>query len=108
MVDSPTPAETPAINRFEQVDEPAEDAMTLTLARDGEKMTGTVSCPSAATAGRLPKGFNSGEMPLKESIRAAVRMANDFKLALVVLDRDGLWQADWGTLYRWDDEAEAV
>ncbi len=93
-------------NRFEQVDEPADDALTLTLARDGEKMSGTVSCPAAATGGRLPKGFNSGEMPLKESIRSAVRLANDFKLALVILDPDGLWQPEWGTLYRWDDEAE--
>ncbi len=108
MADSPTPGDAPTLNRFEQVDEPADDAMTLTLARDGEKMTGTVSCPAAATGGRLPKGFNSGEMPLKESIRAAVRMANDFKLALVVLDPDGLWQPSWGTLYRWDDEPEAA
>ena len=59
-MDIPTPP--PAlVNRFEQVDEPADDAMTLTLSRDGEKMSGTVSCPAAATGGRLPKGFNSGE-----------------------------------------------
>ena len=97
----------PPLNRFEQVDEPAEDALTLTLVREGEKMYGVVSCPASATGGRLPKGFNSGELPLKDSIRSAVRLANDFKLALVVLDRDNLWQPDWGTLYRYDDEPAA-
>lgn len=94
-------------NRFEQVDEPADDAMTLVLARDGEKMSGTVSCPAAATGGRLPKGFNSGELPLKDAIRSAIRLANDFKLALVVMDPDNLWQPDWGTLYRYEDEPVA-
>lgn len=93
------------VNRFEQVDEPAEDAMTLTLAKDGEKQSGTITCPAAATGGRLPKGFNSGELPLKDSISSAVRLANEFKLALVVVDPDGLWQPDWGQLYRYEDEA---
>ena len=93
-----------AQNRFEQVDEPADDAMTLTLARDGEKMFGTISCPAAATQGRLPKGFSSGELPLKEAFRSAVRLANEYKVPLVVIDRDNLWQADWGALYRYEDE----
>jgi hypothetical protein len=93
-------------NRFEQVDEPAEDAMTLTLGRDGEKQFGIIDCPRAASQGRLPKDFSSGELPLKEAFRSAVRLANEFKVPLVVLDRDGMWQADWGQLYRYEDEAE--
>ncbi len=93
-----------AKNRFEQVDERPPDAMTLTLSRDGDKMAGIVTCPATATGGRLPKDFSSGELPLKDAIRSAVRLANDFKTPLVVLDPDGLWQADWGTLYRYDDE----
>lgn len=92
-------------NRFEQVDKPAHDAMTLTLAREGEKMSGTVTCSAEATSGRLPKGFSSGELPLKDAIRSAVRLANEFKLPLVVVDRDGLWPNEWGELYRVDDEA---
>lgn len=94
-----------AKNRFEQVDEPADDAMTLTLARDGEKQFGTIACPAAVTGGRLPKGFNSGELPLKDSFRTAVRLANEYKVALVVADPAGLWQAEWGSLYRYEDEA---
>ena len=82
--------------------------MALTLARDGDKQSGTVTCPASATGGSLPKGFRSAEMPLKEAFRAAIKFANDFKVPMVVIDPDGLWQAEWGTLYREDDtEAEA-
>ena len=95
-----------ATNRFEQVDEPAPDAMTLSLAQDGDKKYGIVSCTAAATQGRLPKGFSSGELPLKDAIRSAVRLANDYKLPLVVVDPQGLWEKDWGELYRWEDEPE--
>lgn len=94
-------------NRFEQVDEPAEDAMTLSLDKDGDKQWGVVSCSAAVTGGKLPKGFNSGELPLKESLRSAIRLANDFKLPLVVMDPHGLWEKDWGELYRWEDEPDA-
>jgi len=87
-------------NRFEQVDEPVDDAMTLSLRRVGEKMYGVVTCPASATTGRLPRDFTSDEMPLKEAIRSAVRLANEFKVALVVSDPDGLWDKDWGELYR--------
>ena len=93
-------------NRFEQVDEPADDAMTLALRREGEKQYGVVQCPRSATQGRLPKDFSSGELPLKEAIRSAIKLANDFKVPLVVMDPDGLWQADWGQLYRYEDESE--
>lgn len=90
------------INRFEQVDEPADDAMTLTLRREGEKNYGIVSCPASATGGLLPKDFASDEMPLKDSIRSAIGLANEMKVALVVIDTDGLWEATWGELYRED------
>lgn len=92
-----------AANRFEQVEEAPDDAMTLTLGREGDKNFGIVTCPASATGGRLPKDFSSGELPLKEALRAAIRFANDFKLPLVVLDPDDLWQAEWGSLYREDD-----
>ncbi|GJD47768.1 hypothetical protein OPKNFCMD_0478 [Methylobacterium crusticola] len=91
-------------NSFEQVDEVPADAMTLSLARDGDKFFGIVSCPATATQGRLPKDFRSAEMPLKEAFRAAIKFANDFKVPMVVLDPHGLWQAEWGTLYREEDE----
>lgn len=89
-------------NRFEQVDEAPDDAMTLTLRRDGDKMYGVVTCPASATGGRLPKDFTSDEMPLKDAIRSAIGLANEMKVPLVVSDPDGLWQPEWGVLYRED------
>lgn len=94
-------------NRFEQVDEPPDDAMTLSLRKEGDKNYGIVTCPKSATGGRLPKDFSSGELPLKDSIRSAVRLANDFKAPLVVMDPDGLWQKEWGELYRYEDEPDS-
>lgn len=94
-------------NRFELVDEPVDDAMTLALKRDGEKMYGVITCPAVATGGRLPRDFVSDEMPLKDAIRVAVRMANDYKVALVVSDPDSLWNTDWGELSRYEDEPGA-
>ena len=93
-----------ATNRFERVDESADDAMTLVLRRDGEKLYGVVSCPRSATGGRLPKDFTSDALPLKEAIRSAIGLANQFKVALVVHDPDDLWQPEWGSLYRYEDE----
>ncbi|CAO4176325.1 hypothetical protein [Methylorubrum aminovorans] len=89
-------------NRFEQVEEPADDALTLTLQRDGDKCFGWVMCPASATGGRLPKDFRGAEMPLKEAFRAAIKFANDFRVPMVVSDPDALWQPEWGTLYRED------
>ncbi len=91
-------------NTFEQVDGPPSDALSLILALDGEKRSGTLVCPASATNGQLPKDFQSAEMPLKEAFRAAIKFANDFKVPMVVIDPDGLWQAEWGTLYREVDE----
>lgn len=92
-------------NRFEQVDEPADDALTLALAREGEARFGIVSCPAAASGGRLPKDFASDAMPLKEAFRTAVSLANELRMPLVVLDPHDLWQAEWGTLERMADGA---
>ena len=90
-------------NRFEQVDEPPDDALTLVLKRDGETMYGVVLCPATAAPGHQPRDSASAEMPLKEAIRSAVRLANALKAPLVVVDPDGLGQAVWGTLYREED-----
>ncbi|WP_026605388.1 hypothetical protein [Methylobacterium sp. 285MFTsu5.1] len=93
-------------NRFEQVDEAPDDAMTLILSRAGDRLFGKFVCPASVTGGRLPKDFRGAEMPLKESFRAAIKFANDFKVPMVVIDPDGLWQPEWGMLEREDDSVE--
>jgi hypothetical protein len=92
-------------NRFEQVDEPQPDAVTLVLRkRDEDGASGTVTCPAGLTAGRIGTDLTTDDMPLKDAFRGAIRLANEIKAPIVVVDPDGLWQSEWGDLYR--DEGE--
>ena len=89
-----------ARNRFEQVDESQEDAITLSLTvRDGESY-GTILCPAGVTAGRLKESVTSAEMSGVEAFRSAIRLANEIKAPIVVVDPDRVWKEEWGELYR--------
>jgi hypothetical protein len=89
-----------AKNRFEQVDEKQDDAITLSLRKEGDGAVGTVTCPSALSGGKLPSDMTSGKVPAKDAFRAAIRMGNEMKAPVVVMDPDAVWQAEWGDLYR--------
>lgn len=93
-------------NRFEQVDDVAHDAITLVLAQRADGEWATVTCPKSAhaslTADRL-----SEPMAPRDAVSDAVRLANALKLSIVVLDPDGVWKPDWGTLYREDEDGES-
>lgn len=91
-------------NRFEQVDEPTDDAIALTLMRRDETTIGTVQCPGSATRGLLPKGFSSGEMPAGEAFRSAIKLANEMKVPIVVIDAEKAWDPKWGHLFRDTEE----
>jgi hypothetical protein len=89
-----------ARNRFEQVDELQEDAITLSLARDGGNESGTVIFPASASGGRLKEDQMSPKLPAFNSLCSAIKIANVMKVAIVVLDPDGIWKPEWGDLYR--------
>jgi hypothetical protein len=89
-----------ADNRFEQVDENQPDAITLTLLRWEGAEAAVVNCPANLTGGQLVNDFVSDEMAPVDAFRTAIRLANDIKAPIVVIDPDGLWQAEWGSLYR--------
>ena len=87
-------------NRFEQVDEVQSDAITLGLShRDGEPC-GTVTWPAGLAGGQEADVLATDRMPAKDAFRAAIRLANEIKAAIVVVDPDALWQPEWGDLYR--------
>jgi hypothetical protein len=90
-------------NRFEQVDEIQPDALNLTLAQTAEGQTGAIHVPVAAMTLKLPKPIDSGDMPAKDAFRSAVKLANQMKLAIVVIDKDAVWNKEWGELYRHED-----
>ena len=86
-------------NRFERVNEAADDALTLLIGMNNGEVVGAVNCPAAATEGRLPKDYASDAMPAKAAFRSAIKLANELKVALVVMDPQNVWPADWGDLY---------
>jgi hypothetical protein len=89
-----------ARNRFEQVDEKQDDAVTLSLwTIDGESY-GSVTIPAGVSGGRVAVDMTTEKMPAKEAFRGAIQFANEIKAAVVVMDPDALWQAEWGDLYR--------
>jgi hypothetical protein len=89
-----------ARNRFEQVDEVQPDAVTLSLAKEDEKEVGIVILPASASDGRMTADHISEKLPLVDSYRSAIRLANEMKVAIVVMDPQGIWKPDWGDLYR--------
>ena len=89
-----------AKNRFEQVDEVQDDAITLSLVKEGENAHGIVIFPAGASNGRLEGDSISPPLPLLESISSAVKLANECKVAIVVMDPHGVWNPEWGDLYR--------
>lgn len=89
-----------ARNRFEQVDEVQPDAITLSLMKEGDREGGVIHFPASASNGRLTEDHVSGKLAALDSFRAAIKLANDMKVAIVVMDPDGIWQSAWGDLYR--------
>jgi len=89
-----------AKNRFELVDERQDDAITLTLWKAEDNMYGTVTIPAALSGGKLSADMTTDKMPLKDAFRGAIRIGNEMKAAVVVIDPASLWQAEWGELYR--------
>jgi len=89
-----------ARNRFEQVDEKQEDAITLSLCKAEDNVYGTVTVPKALSAGKVPTDLTTSRMPIKDAFRGAIRHANEMKAPVVVMDPDSLWESEWGDLYR--------
>jgi len=94
-------------NEFEKVDAVQPDALTYEIAAGDEAQLGIIHCPAAATGGRLPKDYRSAPMPGKEAFRSAIKMANDMKTPIVVLDPLNLWPKEWGVLFVVADEEPA-
>jgi len=87
-------------NRFEQVDEPQPDAITLSLSKRDGATFGTVTCPAALTGSRLTEDVTSEEIGGIEAFRSAIRLANEIKAPIGVMDPENAWLPEWGDLYR--------
>jgi hypothetical protein len=90
-------------NRFELVDEVQPDAITVSLAQRPNGQWARVHCPVSALPS-LAKDMASEDMAPKDALGSAVKLANTAKLAIVIMDPDGVWKKEWGELYRYGDE----
>lgn len=93
-------------NQFELVDEEQGDALNLVLAQTAQGQVGSVRIPRALIPGDAPQAIDSGELQAREAFRSAVRLANELKLPIVVVDPDKIWDAAWGELKRWEEGEE--
>src|SRR5262245_34795880 len=95
-----------ARNKFEQVEEVQPDAITLSLRKDNDRDCVHVIFPASASDGRMTEDRISAPLSPVESFRSAIKLANEMKVAIVVLDPDGIWKSEWGDLYRETDVQE--
>ena len=87
-------------NRFEQVDEVQSDAITLLFWRHDGEPSGTVTWPAGLAGSRHAEALVSDRVVAVDAFRSAIRLANEIKAAIVVVDPDAVWQPEWGDLYR--------
>jgi hypothetical protein len=95
-----------AKNRFEQVDELQQDAINLTLMQKSDGQVGIIHCPKSAAPDQLPADLTGEEVPVRDAVIGAIELANTRKLPIVVIDRDNIWKAEWGDLWRYEEESE--
>jgi hypothetical protein len=93
-------------NRFEQVDELQPDAINLTLMQKSDGQMGIIHCPKTAAPDRLPADLTSQEIPARDAVIGAIELANTRKLPIVVIDRDNIWNGEWGDLWRYEEQSE--
>jgi hypothetical protein len=80
------------------VSEIQPDAITLSLTRSSSGEVGSVIFPASAS-GRFSEDKISDELPAVDSFRSAIKLANEMKVAIVVMDPNNAWKEDWGELY---------
>jgi hypothetical protein len=92
-------------NRFEQVDEPVPDAISVILQQRSDGKWARVYCPKSAAPSMMSDRASDSSAPT-DALSAAVKLANELKLAVVVVDPDNVWKKEWGELFRDDGEEQ--
>jgi hypothetical protein len=88
-------------NRFDQVDAPRSDAVTVTLWDEGGESRGEAVGPMDAESGGTPlKVGQDGSLSAFQALVVGCQMANELRRKVVIVDPGGLWRTDWGQLQR--------
>ena len=87
-------------NRFEKVDDPRPDNVTLVLWDQDGQAHGHVLGPVAAESGEPPLVFAGEDATLSayEALAIACHLGNELGRHVVVIDPQRVWQPGWGQL----------
>lgn len=91
------------VNRFEQVDAPVDDCINVVLAPGAEGAVANILCAKSAHPS-LSEDYASESLSPTDALSNAVRFANKLQIPVAIVDSDGLWNKEWGELYRAEDE----
>jgi hypothetical protein len=92
-------------NRFEQVDQPVADAVTVILKQRADGQWAKVACPKRAHPSLVDDEI-SESLPPTYALSNAVKLANALKIEVVVVDPNGIWKKEWGKLFV-DEDGDA-
>lgn len=89
-------------NRFEQVDEPGPDAVTVTLWSQNGQACGRVLGPVDPEQGEETLAISGQDRPFTafQALVTGCHLANEMQRKVVIVDPDRLWRPEWGQLRR--------
>jgi hypothetical protein len=67
-------------------------------------MSGLIQYPKSAAPEPFATDLTSEEIPVRDAVVGAIKLANMRKLPIVVIDRDSIWNKEWGDLWRFEEE----
>jgi hypothetical protein len=87
-------------NRFDQVDGPRSDAVTVMLRDEDGNARGEVVGPAEGGDGAPLAAGQDGSLTAFQAVVVGCQMANELRRRVVIVDPGGLWRTDWGQLQR--------
>lgn len=88
-------------NRFEQVDEARPGAITVSLWSDDGEAFGNIDVAPRAEGGAIVGLVQTDpRTPAMKALAGAIDLANKRGMEIVIIDPEGLWQPQWGEVYR--------
>jgi hypothetical protein len=90
------------MHRYEQVDHPSNNAVTLSFGTIGGRDRGGVIGPTKLICGRqmTARTPKPGSLTPTKAFAIAEELADHLGLPLVVVDPNAIWNPVWGELYR--------
>jgi hypothetical protein len=87
--------------RFERVDYPPEDAVTVRVFQLAGDTVAEVSWPPQAEHGRIISPAMGRPRPVRQALDEAgdAHRKHSLRRVVVMIEDESLWQSEWGTLF---------